>query len=465
MRIVLITRDRPELTKQTIDTMMANAANWRKHDLFVVYDGDGLDENYKYLQSITLVEIHPTGSQLGVGGAKNFGVECLEYEAEHLSDGLDDDEIIMFSDNDMYYLPNWDLRLESMFHNPIKQLGGWKHPFHQPALNSWTGFISGIGRGVEVDAVTGNCFIIRYKNWLTYGPFDANAIGPGQSEDYALSQHIKAGGGIVATLDPPVAIHCGLTNCLGEPATGWEEMAKMAEKQLEENNIDKIWLSTPEEGTILLEKNIAGVAQLEEYRAPNPGDVGSNPTFRANYDKQFTGLNVGSGQRRFDTSKGWCNVDRISRPPDQIPDYILDATNLIPTFAENSQDIVVLHHVLEHFGCGEADEVLKQCYSVLKDSGSLLIFVPDLRRLAGRWLSGELDDFSFLVNVYGAYQGEEGDRHKWGYDINLLKDYLVKTLFGGDYKQQIKIKEFDWREIPGADFGRDWWVLALEVLK
>jgi len=448
MKIVLITRDRPELTEQTISTMVTNAANWSAHELFVVYDGDAHDAMFDYLQQILPVEVHPTGSQLGVGGAKNFGVECLEYE----HDGLDDNEIIMFSDNDMYYLPNWDTNLVGLFHSPIKQLGGWRHPFHKPSLNAWSGYITGKGRAIEVDAATGNCFVIKYLDWTIYGPFDANALGPGQSEDYALSQRIKAGGGIVVTLDLPVAIHCGLANCLGQPATGWAEMAEMAEKQLEANNIDKIWLSTPDEGTILLE-NIGQTHTIH------------TSTVFGDWNINFSGINCGSGQRSFDNTRGWINIDCVSRPPDQVPDVVLDATKLDTVFEENSQNMVVLHHVLEHFGCGEADEVLKQCYKVLSPGGSLLVFVPDLRKLAGRWLSGELEDFQFLVNVYGAYQGLEGDRHKWGYDINLLKDYIVKTLFDGDFTQQIKIKEFDWREISGADIARDWWILGMEVLK
>lgn len=444
MKIILITNGRPELTRQTIETMQTHTAYRDKHELFVVYDGGAHEEMFKTLKKHLDVEIHPTGSPLGVGGAKNFGVECLEY----MYGGLDDNEIIMFSDNDMYYLPQWDKRLSGIFYNPIKQLGGWRHPFHQPSLNAWSGFIVGIGRTTEVDAVTGNCFIIKYSDWKKYGPFDANALGPGQSEDYALSQRIKAGGDIVATLDSPVAIHCGLANCLGEPATGWEEMAKMAENQLKEYNVERIWLDTPDEGTILIER------LNETVNTRNQVGVA-----------RFNALNVGSGQRRFETSMGWFNIDCVSRPPDQIPDIIVDANQLSSKFDDNSQDMVVLHHVLEHFGCGEADEVLKQCYNVLKPGGSLLLFVPDLRLLAGRWLSGELDDFSFLVNVYGAYQGLEGDRHKWGYDTNSLKDYLVKVLFEGDYKEQIKIKLFDWREIPGADIAKDWWILGMEVIK
>lgn len=420
MKIVLITRDRPELTQQTIETMKANASDWSRHRLVVIFDGTKEEAaNFTYFQEARSHGVIITGTQLGVGGAKNFGVRYFNPS---------DNDILMFSDNDMYYLPGWDERLENaLIGTTCTQIGGWKHPYHGSKP---------IGTELaEVDAVTGNCFVISYSDFLTFGPFDANALGPRQSEDFALSQRIRVSGRTIASLTPPVAIHCGLRDSMGNPATGWVEMAVMAEQQILENNINKIWLETPDEGTILLERNRVGA-----------NTYGSK-------------LNVGSGQRRFNNNLGWVNVDCVSRPPDQIPDVVCDATKLVDQFGENTQDMVVLHHVIEHFGCGEADEVLKQCFKVLKSGGSLLVFVPDMRRLAGRWLSGELDDFSYFVNVYGAYQGEEGDRHKWGYDERTLYKYL-HTIPGTG-----QIKNFDWREIPGAYIARDWWILGMEIVK
>ena len=74
------------------------------------------------------------------------------------------------------------------------------------------------------------------------------------------------------------------------------------------------------------------------------------------------GLNLGSGQRRFESVEGamtWVNVDATDRPPDQRPDLVQDIRARLP-FPDECADYVVLHHVLEHFGCGEADGVLGQ---------------------------------------------------------------------------------------------------------
>ena len=565
MKIVLITRDRPELTRQTIETIKANAADWSKHILVVVWDGP--EEELPYFGYFC------TGKQLGVGGAKNFGVKTHEAFEQ-----LQPDDLLMFTDNDMYYLKDWDSKLEAAVASAT-QLGGWKHPYHEGITFTTMAPTSGIGPHIDlqkVDAVTGNCFIIKYSDWLKYGPFDANAIGPGQSEDYALSQKIKAGGGVVATLDPPVAIHCGLRNSVGEPAVGWLEMAIMAEKQIRDNKIEDIYLEVPDEGCVRIrpvkEKSIEEATGLQSnYKERMPGVDGSDselrlwksecvssgiqdeksddagpqsngmdsgelkrerfstdsallrqqtlhttgPSNSGNSDRQYTryaqerpresqtitdasktdqkrlqewkllterlgsdvgsvcradtinliqqklgfsGVNLGSGQRRFDNRFGWFNLDHCSRPPDQVPDVVCDGTELVARFGPASQDMVVLHHVLEHFGCGEADEVLRQCWNVLRPGGSLLIFVPDLQKLAGRFLSGEINDFTFMVNTYGAYMGNDGDRHKWGYSRNSLYQYVRDTL-------GIWPRDFDWRIIPGADIARDWWVLGVEVVK
>ena len=169
-------------------------------------------------------------------------------------------------------------------------------------------------------------------------------------------------------------------------------------------------------------------------------------------------LNVGSGQRRFDTAHGWVNVDCVSRPPDQVPDLICDVGKEPLPYEDGTVDMVVLHHVLEHFGCGEADALMRECYRVLKDSGSLIVCVPDMRVLALRFLSNRLSTQVYMTNVYGAYQGEEGDRHKWGYDIASLSEYLRK--FQWSY-----VRQFNDRPIPGADIAQDYWIISLECIK
>jgi len=170
------------------------------------------------------------------------------------------------------------------------------------------------------------------------------------------------------------------------------------------------------------------------------------------------GVNVGSGQRPFKSNEeiAWWNVDSVDRPG-QITDIICDCSIEIPVPID-SADYVVLQHVLEHFGCNEACALIENCKKVLRPGGSLLVFVPNMRALATRWLAGQMDTQLYLTNVYGAYMGSEDDRHKWGFDMDYLEAFLHARAFD-------TVKLFDGRPIPGADIATDWWILGMEAIK
>lgn len=170
------------------------------------------------------------------------------------------------------------------------------------------------------------------------------------------------------------------------------------------------------------------------------------------------GLNVGSGQRRFTSTDEviWTNVDKISRPGHE-PDLVCDGAHL--PHCDETVDYFVLHHVLEHFGCGEAEGLIKEAYRVLKPGGSLLVFVPNLKALAERWLEGRLRTQIYVTNLYGAYLGTEESRHKWGFDRVSLYQFLRESA------PWTMIDDFDWCRIPGADIAQDWWILGMEARK
>ena len=171
------------------------------------------------------------------------------------------------------------------------------------------------------------------------------------------------------------------------------------------------------------------------------------------------GLNVGCGQRCFNSTfhLQWINVDKITRPEMPAPDLECDGGSL-PS-EDNSVDFFVLHHVLEHFGCNEANGLLREAWRVLKPGASLLVFVPDMYALAKRWQEGKLATQLYLTNVYGAYMGNEEDRHKWGYTWQSLLDTINQAATWD------VVQHFDWRSIPGADIARDWWILGMEAVK
>lgn len=170
------------------------------------------------------------------------------------------------------------------------------------------------------------------------------------------------------------------------------------------------------------------------------------------------GLNVGSGQRRFEICEEmhWCNVDLLVRP-DQHPDVQADGFYL--PFRDGCADWVVLHHVLEHFGCNEGAGLVRECWRILRHAGRLLVCVPNARALARRWLDGGITDYIFAVNIMGAYQGDEADRHRWLYTPESLWFFLEETC-------SWTLMDYNYNtEPPGADIARDWWTLEVVCVK
>jgi len=162
-------------------------------------------------------------------------------------------------------------------------------------------------------------------------------------------------------------------------------------------------------------------------------------------------LNCGSGQRPF--SAPWINIDAQAK---WKPDVVADCASL-PFYADGSCDMIVMHHVLEHFGCGEGQGMLREARRLLRPGGSLIITVPDLRALAQAWLMHKLDTQIYVTNLYGAFMGDDHDRHRWGFTYESLGRELEHC---GPWQA---VRPFNWRPITGADIARDFWILGIEA--
>ena len=115
--------------------------------------------------------------------------------------------------------------------------------------------------------------------------------------------------------------------------------------------------------------------------------------------------------------------------------------------------------IVKDAGCGEGIGLLQECYRILSPGGSLIITVPNMRALVKRWITGKMSNQLFFTNVYGAYMGDEADRHKWGFVIETLGELLESV---AKWKE---IKTFDFRNISNADIAQDFWILGTEAIK
>jgi len=173
------------------------------------------------------------------------------------------------------------------------------------------------------------------------------------------------------------------------------------------------------------------------------------------------GINCGSGQRPF--REGWINIDcqeRWREASDKAGGEFM-LSKLIPLpFSDNSVPIVVAHHLLEHFDVADGEAFLREAYRVIRPGGELLVYTPNMEELCRRWLSREIGWVEFRTHTYGAYMGDEADRHKncWG------PEELLKTLWRtGSW---LSIERAGNRIIRGADIaGWAFWILDYRCVK
>jgi predicted SAM-dependent methyltransferase len=179
-------------------------------------------------------------------------------------------------------------------------------------------------------------------------------------------------------------------------------------------------------------------------------------------------INLASGQRPF--PKPWINIDLIPQTDSDGKPYDLDFVtnaNDLHMFEDESIDILVAHHLVEHIAIHDLDVFITEWRRVLKKGGILAIFVPNLREINRAWLDGRISTFIHNVNTYGAYQGHVEDLHKWGYDERELQDRVsgwdgAKNKYEWSKVQMVNVSN---PLYSGANLAHDWWILEMEFHK
>ena len=179
-------------------------------------------------------------------------------------------------------------------------------------------------------------------------------------------------------------------------------------------------------------------------------------------------LNVGCGSQR---PKGWCNCDsslasliqsipfglkltsRLWSVQYESPARYLDLRFKWRIFDDSSCDVVYALHVFEHLNVTNASLFLREAHRVLRFGGVLRLVVPDLRIIAGQYLSNSesenespaaAEHFLYQINLHrestygsgwikyllGMLQGFP-HQHKYMYDSASLKKVVMAGGFCG----------------------------------
>lgn len=173
-------------------------------------------------------------------------------------------------------------------------------------------------------------------------------------------------------------------------------------------------------------------------------------------------INLASGQRPF--PKPWINID--IREQGYPVDIISDIRSL-PMIEDNSCESLIAHHCLEHLDMSTVQDASKEWHRILAPGGKLAIFIPNAREIAHRWLSGQIDNFTYNVNMYGAYQGFPDDLHRWSYTYEYLQEQMGYTKREVPWSQVRLLEPYMMSDIvySGANCAFDWWILSVEFIK
>lgn len=127
-------------------------------------------------------------------------------------------------------------------------------------------------------------------------------------------------------------------------------------------------------------------------------------------------LDVGAG---YSPKEGYTSVDKFTPA-----DYKADILKL--PFEDNSIEEIYTSHVLEHLAKKDVPLALSEIYRVLQHEGIFTIIVPDLLWCMNNFLNS-LDHYGFPLDVIYGNQEHEGEFHKTGFTMDILKVLITNA--------------------------------------
>lgn len=130
---------------------------------------------------------------------------------------------------------------------------------------------------------------------------------------------------------------------------------------------------------------------------------------------------------------GFISKEQLSGWPNGV--VRTDVRKGIP-LPDDSVDYIYCSHMLEHLSKYDGKVVVRECHRVLKQEGCLRVIVPDLKKLAVKYVNNEMSAERFiemleLVDERSLFKKIlfSGRKHHWMYDYESLSHLLYDCGF------------------------------------
>lgn len=213
---IIASYERPRLLQQTVETLQKNSEE--EQQIIIVDDFSQNPDVLEYIQSLNgVVDWYRFPFRAPIHAVKNKGFLMID----------DDVDYIHFSDNDVFYEPQWDSTMIGVMEQrpDIGILGGQHHPHHQIDSRERVG----VDELIFSNTQAGYSMFIRRKDFVKIGPWFSELLAGGEDSNFctmALDSGFK-----IASFNPPIVLHCGVTTMTGGMSAGSEHIVAMAKNR------------------------------------------------------------------------------------------------------------------------------------------------------------------------------------------------------------------------------------------